>query len=410
MTMDGRSSDGFNTNAKLGSLESHPSCKVGPAGIGSSEASISAMPEEAPEGGRGLVLAPEQLPSCERSKSICEPPEGTACPEAVWKLSNPPKSSLTVAGGGLPATPGGGDAKLPNVSLATAGAGAGDPKLVKASTGTVTGGDANGSSTPKVPCAVAADVLPNTGIESKPGGPAVGAGSATVVRDCAASVVAGVMNGESRVEAGAAAMESWSRGVPSACTRLCSRTELDHDQASPGVSNACHIDVFQAATPGLRTCRCAQRGQRRYLRGRSQGLRTCCESIWSSVGHPVTPVPCDCSGGGNARRRASATADFRAPRSEPSTTTAAKRAEPVVGTAGGSGGGGAELKLSKPSAAVAVVPPPASKSPKSCPTRGKITPWRDRVGQRGFVHHRQFQCLPVCSHRRTRQSHRPGLH
>ena len=46
---------------------------------------------------------------------------------------------------------------------------------------------------------------------------------------------------------------SCSRGVPSACRRLCSRTEFDHDQASCGDSKVCQIDVFQAGTPGSPT-------------------------------------------------------------------------------------------------------------------------------------------------------------
>ena len=54
---------------------------------------------------------------------------------------------------------------------------------------------------------------------------------------------------------------SCSRGVPSACRRLCSRTEFDHDQASGGDSKVCQIDVFQVGTPGLPTYARGRRGE-----------------------------------------------------------------------------------------------------------------------------------------------------
>ena len=94
------------------------------------------------------------------------------------------------------------------------------------------------------------------------------------------------------------------------------------------------------------------------------GGRTCCESIWSSVGHPVIPVPCSWADVGSTCRRASAAANLRAVGSGPSITSAGTRPGAVgagVGTAGSGTGAGAELK-----SVVAVAELPASKSPKSC--------------------------------------------
>ena len=131
------------------------------------------------------------------------------------------------------------------------------------------------------------------------------------------------------------------------------------------------------------------------------GGRTCCESIWSSVGHPVIPVLCSCADVGSTCRRASAAANLRAVGSGPSTTAAGTRPGAVgagVGTTGSGTGAGAELK-----SVVAVAEPPASKSPKSCEC--------NRATHNERLHAHAGWLWSLCAHRRLlRQMQRECSH
>ena len=210
MTMDGRSSSLFSTKARLGSFATQLEDAAAAGRLGSSDPDLLAVPSWALGGIFGAVVAADE--------KLSKPP-------------NPPKSSpATDAAGGLTAAAAaGGDANPPNPpksSPATDAAGgltaaaAGDTgvKLLKAS-------------------------WPNRLL----------AGNVLKLGWPAFDVVGTVTGAGGGIISAPVDEVSCSRGVPSACRRLCSRTEFDHDQASCGDSKVCQIDVFQAGTPGSPT-------------------------------------------------------------------------------------------------------------------------------------------------------------
>lgn len=277
-----------------------------------------------PKGGAaaigGGIVGAALPPSCDKSKSIGETPTGGGAGGGTDEdVPNPPKapksSSIAVAGGFTSVDVG--EAKPPKGSSPPKAAGAGEVKPPKA------------ASSPPMLLSVGAAGIAGAALKvSKAAGSAAGVGKRAA-------------EGDSRGVLGVVMGPSWLRGgMPRAWRRLCSMRESDHDQASSGVSNDCQIDVFHAGPPGLRSC---------------------CDSTWSSVGQPVTPVPCKWSEGGNALRRASNNAIFSAAVSVPSKADAGTTADAVGCGTGGGVGAGAEPNESKPSPPQA----PVSKSPKS---------------------------------------------
>ena len=218
MTMDGRSSSLFSTKARLGSFATQLEDAAAAGRLGSSDPDLLAVPSWALGGIFGAVVAADE--------KLSKPP-------------NPPKSSpATDAAGGLTAAAAaGGDANPPNPpksSPATDAAGgltaaaAGDTgvKLLKAS-------------------------WPNRLL----------AGNVLKLGWPAFDVVGTVTGAGGGIISAPVDEVSCSRGIPSACRRLCSRTEFDHDQASGGDSKVCQIDVFQVGTPGLPTYARGRRGE-----------------------------------------------------------------------------------------------------------------------------------------------------
>jgi hypothetical protein len=267
--MDGRSSASFSTKARLGSFATQLEDAAAGVGLGSSDPDLPAMPSWAPGGILGTLGAV------------------VAADEKLSKPPNPPKSSpATDAAGGLTAAAtAGGDAKSPNppksspatdaagglAAAATAGGDAKSPNPPKSSPAT----DAAGGTT--VAAAAGGDANPPNPLKSSLAVGAAGGLTAAAAGDKGAKLSKASL--PNRVLAGNVLKPGWSafdivgtvtgagggiisapvdevscsRGIPSACRRLCSRTEFDHDQASCGDSKVCQIDVFQAGTPGSPT-------------------------------------------------------------------------------------------------------------------------------------------------------------
>ena len=246
MTLDGRSSASFSTKARLGSFATQLEDATAGVGLGSSDPDLPTVPSWAPGGILGAVVAADE--------KLSKPP-------------NPPKSSpATDAAGGLTAAAtAGGDVKSPNPPKSSPATDAAGGLTVAAAAG----GDANPPNPPKSSLAVGAAggltaaaagdteailskaSLPNrvlAGNVLKPGWPAF-------------DVVGTVTGAGGGIISAPVDEVSCSRGVPSACRRLCSRTEFDHDQASCGDSKICQIDVFQAGTPGSPTYERGRRGE-----------------------------------------------------------------------------------------------------------------------------------------------------
>jgi hypothetical protein len=239
--MDGRSSFSFSTKARLGSFATQLEDAAAGVGLGSSDPYLPAVPSWAPGGILGILGAV------------------VAADEKLSKPPNPPKSSpATDAAGGLAAAAtAGGDAKSPNppksspatdaaggtTVAAAAGGDANPPNPLKSSLAVGAAGGLTAAAAGDKGAKLSKASLPNrvlAGNVLKPGWSAF-------------DIVGTVTGAGGGIISAPVDEVSCSRGIPSACRRLCSRTEFDHDQASCGDSKVCQIDVFQAGTPGSPT-------------------------------------------------------------------------------------------------------------------------------------------------------------
>mmetsp|Transcript_9251 Transcript_9251/g.24200 ORF Transcript_9251/g.24200 Transcript_9251/m.24200 type:complete len:475 (-) Transcript_9251:813-2237(-) len=336
----GRSSDGFSTNDRSGSLASQASWL--PAGAGaeptdSSDANISSMPSccidelsTSPLPFIGVSVAIEDVlaPSCDRSNSRGATPtpggkDGAAGGGALAEVSKPPNapksSCMEAAPGGAASVAGGAgvEVKAPN--------GSSPPKVLPIGMGSIVGIVAEAAA--KGSC---------VGIEPTAAGASLGDPI-----DCIFDAAGG---GDSRA---CDTVASWSLGgIPRECSSPCSTTESTQGRASmAALSGACQIE----------TCH-----------GGCSLLGACCESITSSVGQPVTPVvgPHD---SGSTRCSTSTAACLSRWASEPSIALAGINVDEVAaaGEASSSAGGAcAEAELNSSKSSVPATPP-ESKSPKS---------------------------------------------